>query len=104
MSSILKCATAIWSALPTFRSKVEAGTIVALLGSNGAGKTTTLNAIAGLVRPSAGRIEWRGEEIGGQPAYQIVSKGSGAVAGRLAPVRRADGRAELAPWRDDACR
>jgi branched-chain amino acid transport system ATP-binding protein len=55
--------------------KVEAGKIVALLGSNGAGKTTTLNAIAGLVRPTGGRVTWRGEEIAGQPAYQIVSKG-----------------------------
>src|ERR1044072_5083631 len=54
---------------------VQPGTIVALLGSNGAGKTTTLNCIAGLVRPSAGTIEWRGEGIGGQPAYAIVSKG-----------------------------
>jgi len=51
------------------------GRIVALLGSNGAGKTTTLNAIAGLVRPSSGRIEWRGETISGAPAYAIVGKG-----------------------------
>jgi branched-chain amino acid transport system ATP-binding protein len=55
--------------------KVEAGKIVALLGSNGAGKTTTLNAIAGLVRPSQGRIEWQRKMISGQPAYEIVSKG-----------------------------
>jgi len=27
------------------------------------------------VRPSAGRIEWRGEAIGGEPAYAIVSRG-----------------------------
>ena len=55
--------------------KVEAGQVVALLGSNGAGKTTTLSAIAGLIRPARGRIEWRGETISGQPAYAIVSKG-----------------------------
>lgn len=55
--------------------RIERGQIVALLGSNGAGKTTTLNAIAGLVKVSRGRIEWRGEVISGQPAYQIVSKG-----------------------------
>jgi branched-chain amino acid transport system ATP-binding protein len=55
--------------------RIERGQIVALLGSNGAGKTTTLNAIAGLVKVSKGRIEWRGELISGQPAYQIVSKG-----------------------------
>ena len=55
--------------------KVGDGKIVALLGSNGAGKTTTLNAIAGLVRVSSGRIEWRGENISSAPAYAIVSKG-----------------------------
>jgi branched-chain amino acid transport system ATP-binding protein len=55
--------------------KVEAGQIVALLGSNGAGKTTTLNAVAGLVQPSGGRATWCGEDITGQPAFQIVSKG-----------------------------
>ena len=55
--------------------KVPAGKVVALLGSNGAGKTTTLNAIAGVVQPARGKIEWRGETISGEPAYAIVSKG-----------------------------
>jgi len=55
--------------------RVERGTVVALLGSNGSGKTTTLNAIAGLVQPSSGSIEWRGETITRQPAYAIVAKG-----------------------------
>jgi branched-chain amino acid transport system ATP-binding protein len=55
--------------------RVAEGQVVALLGSNGAGKTTTLNAIAGIVKPSAGSIRWRGEEIGGMPAYAIVPKG-----------------------------
>src|SRR6202051_382653 len=55
--------------------KVPAGKVVAVLGSKGAGKTTTLNAIAGVVRPACGKVEWRGEVISGQPAYAIVSKG-----------------------------
>ena len=55
--------------------KVPAGKIVAMLGSNGAGKTTTLNAIVGLVRPSRGRLEWKGPSIAGKPAYEIVSSG-----------------------------
>jgi branched-chain amino acid transport system ATP-binding protein len=55
--------------------RVASGQVVALLGSNGAGKTTTLNAIAGLVRVSRGRILWQGEQISGQAAYAIVGKG-----------------------------
>jgi len=54
---------------------VPLGSVVALVGSNGAGKTTTLNAIAGLVPPSDGVIEWRGQAITRQPAYAVVSKG-----------------------------
>lgn len=55
--------------------RVQEGSIVALLGSNGAGKTSTLNAIAGIVPPSSGHIRWREQEIGGLPAYAIVSRG-----------------------------
>jgi branched-chain amino acid transport system ATP-binding protein len=55
--------------------KVTAGKVVALLGSNGAGKTTTLNAIAGLVRASRGRIRWGDDNIAGLPAHAIVPKG-----------------------------
>jgi branched-chain amino acid transport system ATP-binding protein len=55
--------------------EVEEGSVVALLGSNGSGKTTTLNAIAGLVQPSGGSIEWGDETITRQPAYLVVAKG-----------------------------
>ncbi len=55
--------------------QVPAGQVVALLGSNGAGKTTTLNAIAGLVAPSAGAIAWSGEDITHHPSHAIVSRG-----------------------------
>ena len=40
--------------------EVGEGECVALVGGNGSGKTTTLRAIAGLVRPDAGRIEIAG--------------------------------------------
>jgi len=55
--------------------EVPGGSIVALLGSNGAGKTTTLNAIAGVVPPSAGAIEWDGERVERLGATAIVRKG-----------------------------
>ena len=55
--------------------EVPKGSVVALLGSNGAGKTTTLNAVAGIVPVSAGKVEFHGENIAGLPAYAIVRKG-----------------------------
>jgi branched-chain amino acid transport system ATP-binding protein len=55
--------------------EVQEAQVVALLGSNGAGKTTTLNAIAGIVAPRAGSIDWHGQAIAGLPAYAIVRRG-----------------------------
>jgi branched-chain amino acid transport system ATP-binding protein len=55
--------------------EVQETKLVALLGSNGAGKTTTLNAIAGIVAPSAGSITWHRQDIARLPAYSIVRRG-----------------------------
>lgn len=51
--------------------------IVALLGRNGAGKTTTLKTIMGLVKPRAGRILFKGEDITSLPAFVVARKGIG---------------------------
>ena len=42
---------------------VESGAAVGIVGPNGAGKTTLLNLLAGSLRPDAGRIELRGEDV-----------------------------------------
>ena len=55
--------------------EVPDGEIVTLIGANGAGKSTTLRAIAGLVKPASGTIEWNGENITGVAANDIVAKG-----------------------------
>ena len=54
---------------------VEAGEIVALIGGNGAGKTTTLSTISGLLRPTSGKISWKGEEIQNTAVEAIVGSG-----------------------------
>ena len=47
---------------------VNEGEIVSLIGANGAGKSTILKTLSGLVRPSAGTIEYLGQDITKLPA------------------------------------
>ena len=54
---------------------VEEGKLTSLIGPNGAGKTTLFNLITGMIRPDAGRVRFRGEEITHLPIYQIVRRG-----------------------------
>ncbi len=51
------------------------GSIVSLLGANGAGKTTLLRTIAGVVRPTTGRVCLQGLDITKKPAHEVVGMG-----------------------------
>ncbi len=53
--------------------------IVSIIGSNGAGKSTLMDTIAGLHKPSAGKIYFKGEDITGLPAEKIVLRGLSLV-------------------------
>jgi len=54
---------------------VEKGELVAVIGPNGAGKTTLFNLITGQLKPDAGRVIFKGEDIAGLPPHQICKKG-----------------------------
>ncbi|HNX32203.1 MAG TPA: ABC transporter ATP-binding protein [Holophaga sp.] len=54
---------------------VEPGTIVGLIGPNGAGKTTLFNCVAGLYKPSGGRILFDGRDVTGLPSHRIARLG-----------------------------
>ncbi|MFF8813485.1 ABC transporter ATP-binding protein [Streptomyces pactum] len=49
---------------------VEPGEVVALLGPSGSGKTTALRAVAGFVRPAAGRVLIGGEDVTDLPPHR----------------------------------
>jgi ABC-2 type transport system ATP-binding protein len=46
---------------------VQPGEVLGLVGPNGAGKTTTLRSVAGIIRPSAGRIRIAGHDLHAEP-------------------------------------
>ena len=59
--------------------RVAEGELVTLIGANGAGKSTTLKALAGLLRPAAGRIHYNGIDITARPAFELVRQGLALV-------------------------
>ena len=67
-------------ALDRVSLEVEKGAIVAIVGVNGAGKTSLIRAIAGMLRPSAGRVVYHGENIAGWPSHRVCELGIGQVA------------------------
>jgi branched-chain amino acid transport system ATP-binding protein len=54
---------------------VSPGEVVVIIGPNGAGKSTFVKAVAGLVRVSAGTMEFEGREIANTPAHRLVEEG-----------------------------
>jgi branched-chain amino acid transport system ATP-binding protein len=46
---------------------IPEGSIVSLIGPNGAGKTTFFNVVAGVIEPTAGFVEFRGQRMIARP-------------------------------------
>src|SRR6185436_6783322 len=66
--------------------RIHEGEIVTIVGPSGCGKTTMLNLVAGLIKPSAGSVRYRGGTIAG-------------INGRTGYMTQSD---HLLPWRDVA--
>jgi branched-chain amino acid transport system ATP-binding protein len=58
---------------------VGRGEIVSLVGPNGAGKSSLLNAVAGVVRATGGKVRFNGEDVLGQPLEKTVRRGMALV-------------------------
>jgi branched-chain amino acid transport system ATP-binding protein len=62
-------------ALDNVTLEVMPGEILSVIGANGAGKTTLLKAVAGLLKPEGGNIEFEDREISGLKPEKIVKCG-----------------------------
>ena len=67
-------------ALDDVSLEVDAGDIVAVVGSNGAGKSSLIRTIAGIEKPRSGTIVYKGVDITGWPSHRICNLGVGQVA------------------------
>jgi urea transport system ATP-binding protein len=64
-----------FKALNDLSFSLAAGACHVLVGPNGAGKSTLLDTIIGRVRPTSGRVLFKGEDLATVPEYAIVRRG-----------------------------
>ena len=69
---------------------VKAGEIHGFLGPNGAGKTTTIRMIAGLLKPTAGRVTIAGNDLAREP--EAAKRALGFIPDRPFLYEQADRR------------
>jgi ABC-type branched-subunit amino acid transport system ATPase component len=54
---------------------IEETGIMSIIGPNGAGKTTFFNLLTGFLKPDAGTIHYRGQDVTGKKPHQIIRYG-----------------------------
>ena len=75
---------------------VAAGNLLRVRGANGSGKTTLLRTLAGLTRPAAGAVRWRGEPIGdGSRAEMLFLGHAPAIKDELTVLENLEFAAQL---------
>lgn len=55
--------------------QMDEGEILGIIGPNGAGKTTFINLVSGIIMPSEGKIEYKGQDITYAPAHDRARMG-----------------------------
>jgi len=63
------------AALDDVSFRVEKGEMVALMGPNGSGKSTLLHIIMGVLKPTSGKVFFKGEDITQHRTWDIVERG-----------------------------
>ncbi len=74
--------------------EVRPGEVVALIGPNGAGKTTLLLGIAGVLKPSRGKVYWNGAPLDG-PLHRRARAGLGFIGQEKSVIMSLSARENL---------
>jgi branched-chain amino acid transport system ATP-binding protein len=64
-----------FSALNGVSLAVEPGELLGVIGPNGSGKSTLFNCVTGVLRPSGGRVRFKGKDITGLSADAVYRRG-----------------------------
>jgi len=80
--------------------EAKQGVTTVLLGPNGAGKSTTLKVVNGLLRPTRGRVLFRGDDITHVPAHERAARGIASCpeGRRLFPLLTTEGNLRLGAY------
>jgi branched-chain amino acid transport system ATP-binding protein len=62
-------------AVDDYSLELRRGDLVGLIGPNGAGKTTAFNLLTGVLRPNAGSVSVRGEDMTGRRPSRLAAAG-----------------------------
>ncbi len=58
---------------------IEEGERLVMIGPNGAGKTTLFNLLTGQLKPSGGKVLFKGQDITHKPVYRAHAARHGAI-------------------------
>ena len=80
---------------------LQAGGLLRVRGANGSGKTTLLRALAGLTRPAAGTVHWRGNPVGDDFRREMLFLGHApAIKDELTVLENLEFSAQLSGLKD----
>ena len=76
------------AAVDSVSFEIQKGDVVGLIGPNGAGKTTLMRLIMNILKPTSGKVYFKGENVTGMDTASIVNKGMIMTSQVVKPFRR----------------